>query len=211
MAQQPVKTVLETRWGDCVADPDIDRMRAALAELSVPDADHPETWLEDAKGWGLVVSKSGRVVFLGPDSAEVGQRRHVSRDEALKLWLLLQQGRRDEIQRRLAGSVSLRYNLFPAVSVLFLCLLYARCAPYNSNDPIAQAITVAGLIIMVVGYARFLAAARQVNMGWFFACLFVFVWPFFCMAHFSRAWKPLAVWLGGLVLATIGLEVLLGP
>jgi hypothetical protein len=55
-----------------------------------------------------------------------------------------------------------------------------------------------------VGYVMFLVAAKRVSTGWFIGCLFLIVWPFFCFSHFSRAWKPLVIWLGGLLIAGIG-------
>lgn len=66
---------------------------------------------------------------------------------------------------------------------------------------------------MFVGYVMFLVAAKEVSLSWFFACLFLgcIAWPFFCIAHFSRAWKPLAISFVGNILAAIGCEILFGP
>ena len=72
------------------------------------------------------------------------------------------------------------------------------------ESPIGQILVLIGVIITLVGYVRFLVAAKRVSMGWFIGCLFIIVWPFFCFAHFSRAWKPLAVWFVGLIVAGIG-------
>ena len=80
----------------------VEEMRAALAELDKPDMEHPSTWLSDDDGWTVDVYESGLVIF-SHQSEDVCERRGVSRDEALKLWLLLQQGRRDEIRQRLSA------------------------------------------------------------------------------------------------------------
>ena len=101
-ASSKINTILETRSGSSRTNPSIEEMRAALSELSAPDAKHPAALLEDEEGWGLVVFESGRVLFLTPDSKEVGRSEYVSRQNALALWLLLQQGQRDEIKQKLA-------------------------------------------------------------------------------------------------------------
>jgi hypothetical protein len=69
----------------------------------------------------------------------------------------------------------------------------------------AQLLILVGLIINLVGCIMFLVAAKRVSTGWFIGCLLCFVvWPFFCFAHFSRAWRPLAIWFGGLIIAGVG-------
>lgn len=97
-----VDTGLETRWGGGPENPTIEEMRAALAELDTPDEEHPSTWLSDDDRWIVDVYESGLVIFLH-QTEEVCQRRGVSRDEALELWILLQQARRDEIRQRLSA------------------------------------------------------------------------------------------------------------
>jgi hypothetical protein len=77
-------------------------MRAALAELDTPDEEHPSTWLSDDDGGTVDVYKTGLVMF-GHQHEDICERRGVTRDEALELWLLLQQGRRDEIRQRLSA------------------------------------------------------------------------------------------------------------
>ena len=79
----------------------IDEMRVALAELDTPDVEHPNTWLSDDDGWTVDVYETGLVIF-SHQFEDICERRGVTRDEALELWLLLQQGRRDEIRQRLA-------------------------------------------------------------------------------------------------------------
>ena len=77
-------------------------MRAALAELDAPDIEHPNTWLSDDDGWTVDVYEGGLVVF-SHESEDICERRDVTHDEALELWLMLQQGRRDEIRQRLSN------------------------------------------------------------------------------------------------------------
>ena len=97
-----VETVLQTRWGDGQENPTVEEMRAALAELDVPDSEHPSCWLSDEAEWTVDVYES-RLVIFSHEGEGICERRDVERNEALELWLLLQQGRRDEIRQRLSG------------------------------------------------------------------------------------------------------------
>jgi hypothetical protein len=106
-----VDTSLETRWGGGQENPTVDEMRAALAELEVPDEEHPSTWLGDDEDWTVDVYESGLVIFhcvaelptlIEPPVPDC-RRRNVTRDEALQLWLLLQQGQRAEIRNWLTA------------------------------------------------------------------------------------------------------------
>ena len=77
-------------------------MRAALAELDTPEMEHPNTWLSDDDGWTVDVYEGGLVIF-SHEGEDICERRGVTREESLDLWLLLQQGRRDEIRHRLSA------------------------------------------------------------------------------------------------------------
>ncbi len=99
-ALSTVDTGLETRWGGGPDNPTIDEMRAALAELDTPDVEHPSTWLSDEDGWTVDVYGSGLVIF-SHQFEDVCQREGVTRDEALGLWVLLQQGKRDAIKEKI--------------------------------------------------------------------------------------------------------------
>lgn len=101
-ASAVVDTGLQFRWGDSQENPTIEEMRAALAELDTPDLEHPSTGLSDDDGWTVDVYESSLVMF-GHQFEDICERRGVTRDEALELWLLLQQGKRDEIKRRLSA------------------------------------------------------------------------------------------------------------
>ena len=97
-----VDTGLETRWGGGPENPTVEEMRAALAELDTPDMEHPNTWLSDDEGWTVDVYESGLVIFSHEDEV-ICERQGVARGQSLELWLLLQQGRRDEIRQRLSA------------------------------------------------------------------------------------------------------------
>jgi len=97
-----VDTYLETRWGGGPENPTVEEMRAALAELDTPDMEHPNTWLLDDEEWIVDVYEDGLVIFSHEDEI-ICERRRVARGEAFELWLLLQQGRRDEIRQRLSA------------------------------------------------------------------------------------------------------------
>ena|SRR5687767_6862266 len=101
-AHATVDTGLVTRWGGGQENPTIDEMRAALAELHTPDIEHPDAWLSDEDGWTVTVYETGLVIF-SHQFKDICQRRGLTRDEALELWLLLQRGRRDEIKQRLSS------------------------------------------------------------------------------------------------------------
>jgi len=96
-----MSTGLVTRWGGGEDNPTVDQLRAALAELSVSDGEHPSAWLSDDDGWTVDVYETGLVIFKHKFEA-ICERRGVSQDEALELWLLLQQGKTDEIRERLS-------------------------------------------------------------------------------------------------------------
>jgi hypothetical protein len=91
-----------TRHDGGQENPTVEELRAALAELSVPDEEHPSTWLTDDDCWTVDVYESGLVLFAHKHE-NICERRGVSRDEALELWLFLQQGRHDEIRNRLSA------------------------------------------------------------------------------------------------------------
>lgn len=95
-----MSTFLERRWGGGGKNPSIDELRSALAELTTPDPEHPDTWLEDDKGWVVIVDETGTVV-LADARDEVCRRESVTPPEALQLWLLKEQY--DEIRRRLSA------------------------------------------------------------------------------------------------------------
>jgi hypothetical protein len=90
---------VETRWGGSEDTPTEARMREILCELDAPDPEHPDTWLSHDSGWTLSVFESGLVIWENP---EQGHRpkylQSVSRDEALRMWMLLSGGAFAEIE-----------------------------------------------------------------------------------------------------------------
>lgn len=44
-----------SRWGDCLDDPSESKMREVLAELDVPDPEHPDAWMTHESGWTLSI------------------------------------------------------------------------------------------------------------------------------------------------------------
>lgn len=94
------KIYLETRWDGSRESPTVETMRKALQELRRRDPEHPDTWLSDDDGWTISVTETGTVT-LDHETREQGpwHMTKVSTDDALKLWLLLAEGRIDEIRR----------------------------------------------------------------------------------------------------------------
>ena len=93
-------THLETRWGGGPVNPTLEELQAALKELDTVDEEHPSAWLSDRDGWTVDVYEGG-LVIVSEEGATLCERRGVTREQALELWLLLQQGKRDEIVRRM--------------------------------------------------------------------------------------------------------------
>jgi hypothetical protein len=73
-------------------------MMAALAELDTPDPEHPNTWLSDDDGWTVDVYETGLVIF-SHQFEDICERKNVTREDALELWLLLQQAKHDDIKK----------------------------------------------------------------------------------------------------------------
>ena len=95
-----VDTHLEMRWGDRVKNPGLDDMRAALAELSTPDPEHPDCWLSDADGWSVSAHEGGSVVLENVESGEGPWHiANVTQDTVVDLWLALQAGNLDTIRQ----------------------------------------------------------------------------------------------------------------
>lgn len=76
-------------------------MREILAELSIPDQEHPDTWLSHESGWTASIYESGLVIWENPEM-DKGPRYQegLNRDEALQIWLLLSRGQFEEIDRQ---------------------------------------------------------------------------------------------------------------
>lgn len=95
-----VDTGLVTRWGGGHENPTVAELQDALRELDSTDPEHPSAWLTDYQAYTVIVYDTGLVQFLH-ECTDLAEKEHVLREHALELWLLLQQGRRDEILRRL--------------------------------------------------------------------------------------------------------------
>ncbi|MCC5849960.1 MAG: hypothetical protein JJU29_17885 [Verrucomicrobia bacterium] len=91
---------VQTRWGSSEDNPSEARMREIIQELDTPDQEHPDTWLSDDFGWTLTVSEKGVVVWENmEEETDPRYQENVSRDESLRLWLLLANGNYNEIEQ----------------------------------------------------------------------------------------------------------------
>lgn len=95
------KTYLERRCGGGGQNPKEEEMRAALAELSKPDEEHPDCWLSDESGWTIAAHQSGKIVLENVESCE-GPWHMASQtpERVIELWCLLQNGAIDAIRRQ---------------------------------------------------------------------------------------------------------------
>jgi hypothetical protein len=93
-------THLQRRWGGG-QDPTEDELRAALAELETPDAEHPDCWLSTEDGWTVAAHCSGTVVLENVETGEgPWHMASQSSDAVLELWRQLQAGDLDGIRDR---------------------------------------------------------------------------------------------------------------
>lgn len=87
------KTFLERRWGGGGQNPNEEEMRAALAELSKRDDEHPDCWLSDEEGWTVAAHQSGKIVLENVESGDgpwhLPAQTHA---QVLRFWQLLQSG-----------------------------------------------------------------------------------------------------------------------
>lgn len=87
------KTLLERRWSGGIQNPKGKRLRAALAELTKLNGEHPDCWLSDEMGWTIAAFQSGKVVLENPESDEGPWHiKRQSHDQIIKVWRRLQAG-----------------------------------------------------------------------------------------------------------------------
>lgn len=78
---------VETRWGGSEECPPSDRLRALIAELSVRDEEHPDTWMiHQDSGWSLRLDEDHFAYLENPECETIGHLTDVSADTALTLW-----------------------------------------------------------------------------------------------------------------------------
>ena len=63
-------TILEKRWGGSIRDPHREELEAALEELVVDDAEHPDCWLSDENGWAISAFGSALVILQDAETRE---------------------------------------------------------------------------------------------------------------------------------------------
>ncbi|WP_156346419.1 hypothetical protein [Verrucomicrobium spinosum] len=74
-------------------------MREVLAELDVPDPEHPDAWLTHESGWTLSIFSGGSCI-LSNSAMDTGPQylEAISRAEALQLWIKLSRGQVQDMQ-----------------------------------------------------------------------------------------------------------------
>lgn len=88
---------VETRWGGSEDAPSKSRLCEILAELDTSDPEHPDTWMGDDSGWIIAVNENRNVVLSSPDETHQ-HMLDVPRERALELWLMLAEGRIEELK-----------------------------------------------------------------------------------------------------------------
>lgn len=94
-----MKFSVTDRWGGTDDGPTVERMKEILAQLAEDDLEHPDAWLSMEDGWTLSADQEGLVVWHNVERgvAEPRHMRGVTRERMLELWLLVAQGRTNEI------------------------------------------------------------------------------------------------------------------
>jgi hypothetical protein len=89
---------VETRWGGSESAPSIQRMRELIAELSVPDEEHPDTWLvHGASGWLLRLDEDRYAYLEDSDCNIISHMQEVPPEHALQLWIRFSVNGRDAV------------------------------------------------------------------------------------------------------------------
>ncbi len=94
---------LTNRWGESFAEPTLDQLKSALADLDEPEDDAPDCWLSDDDGWTVSVFESGNIVLQNVETTEGPW--HVlaaSRATALEYWRLLSVGDVETLKKRIS-------------------------------------------------------------------------------------------------------------
>jgi hypothetical protein len=90
-------------FGNSVDDPSPAQLREFLDRIDPHDEEHGAAWVESDAGWNLEVNGSaangsGVMVFEKGDEGDPVHLAGVSTQRALDLWLMLLEGRLDELQ-----------------------------------------------------------------------------------------------------------------
>jgi hypothetical protein len=88
-----------TRWGGDEAEPSTDRLREVLRELDADDDEHPSVSLTHESEWSLGAYPGGLLIWENLEHGEPKHMNQVPRDRILELWILLSEGRVEEIER----------------------------------------------------------------------------------------------------------------
>ncbi|MGV3661957.1 MAG: hypothetical protein ACO1TE_17365 [Prosthecobacter sp.] len=89
------------RWGESEDLPSEERMRGLLATLDIPDPEHPDVSLSHEDGWTLSFHEGGLAVWENVENLDLEPRHmsDVSREDALRWWLMLSKGDMESIER----------------------------------------------------------------------------------------------------------------
>lgn len=89
---------VETRWGGGEEAPSPRRLRELIAELSVRDEEHPDTWMiHQHSDWSLRLDEERFAYLENPEGRTMGHLADVSAENALTLWLRFASGGPDAV------------------------------------------------------------------------------------------------------------------
>ncbi|MSU41710.1 MAG: hypothetical protein EXS22_06040 [Pedosphaera sp.] len=80
-------------------DPSTGMVLSILEELETPGTDYVNIQLHDDEGWKLDVYENGCVEFYNGIEARRILKKHVSHEEIIRMWRLMQDGDRNQIKK----------------------------------------------------------------------------------------------------------------
>jgi len=89
---------VEARWGGSEESPPPNRLGELIAELSVRDEEHPDTWMiHHDSGWSIRLDEDHFAYLENPECETIGHLAGVAAEAALTLWMEFAAGGPDAV------------------------------------------------------------------------------------------------------------------